>query len=193
VSRLIICGDIPPFLLISLWHGFQLSTHHFTFPFTYFIYALRDSTKQFVTLHVGCIGGWGAAQVRQDEVLPSMGILHVCILLPAFTTPMSPKEIHFADFRRFTSGQQVITLIQYTVLTVIVERGRWKWSLHHYISLLKFKFTHGTFWSLILKFTIFSFMSMEYDRPFVITSCINILIWTINFCCWEINFVKMIT
>jgi hypothetical protein len=49
-----------------------------------------------------------------------MGILHICIPVPAFTTPVSPKEIHFTDFWRFISGQQVMTLIQYTVLTVMV-------------------------------------------------------------------------
>jgi len=68
--------------------------------------------------------GEGAAQIQQDEILPSMGILHVCIPAPAFTTPMSPKEIHFADFRRFISGQHIMTLIQYTVLRVTVECGK---------------------------------------------------------------------
>ena len=45
--------------------------------------------------------------------------------------------------------------------------------------------------SLITNFEIhnFSFMSVECDKPFAMTSCINILIWTIN----DINFVKMIT
>ena len=101
-----------------------------------------------------------------------MGILHVCIPAPTFTTPMSPKEIHFTDFRRFSSGQH-LSFIQHTVLTVMVECGKWKWSLQHYISLLKFKFTHGT---LITNFEIhnFSFMSVEYDKCFMITSCINI-------------------
>jgi len=68
-------------------------------------------------------GGGGAAQVWQDEG-PSMGILHVCIPAPEFTTPVSPKEINFTDFWRFISGQEVMRLIQYAVLTVMVEHGK---------------------------------------------------------------------
>jgi hypothetical protein len=50
--------------------------------------------------------------------------LHVCNPAPAFTMPMNAKEIHFTDFRRFNSGQQVMTFMQYTVLIVMVEHGK---------------------------------------------------------------------
>jgi hypothetical protein len=34
---------------------------------------------------------------------------------------------------------------------------------------------------------------MEYDKHFAIPSCVNALVWTINICWRDINFVKMIT
>ena len=66
------------------------------------------------------------------------------------------KEISFTGLWRFIWGKQLMSLIQYAVLTVTVGRGKWKRSLQYYISLLNFKFTREIFWSLISKFTIFS-------------------------------------
>ena len=42
------------------------------------------------------MGGWvGAAHVRLDEVLPSVGILSGSIPAPAFTSPVSPQRNTF--------------------------------------------------------------------------------------------------
>jgi len=48
----------------------------------------------YVTVHLGCVCVWGggAAEVRRDEVLPSMGILREGIPAPEFTSPMRPKR-----------------------------------------------------------------------------------------------------
>ena len=67
-----------------------------------------------------------------------------------------PQKINFTDFWWFIVGKQVMSLIRHTVLTVLVECGKWKRSLQYYISLLKFKFTRETLCSVISKFTILS-------------------------------------
>jgi hypothetical protein len=54
-----------------------------------------------------------------------MGKLHADIPAPAFTLHHCfPKDIRFTDFWRFISGKQLMSLIQYTVLTAMVERGK---------------------------------------------------------------------
>jgi hypothetical protein len=148
---------------------------------------LRD-----VTIQLSCMR-W-AAQVLRDEFLPSPGIL--CGGIPAlvFTSPMSPQRntFHWYSFR-FISGKQVTSLIQCTVLGVMVAGGKWKRSLHYYISLLEFKFTRETLWLINFEIHYFTCTPMECDKLFAIPCCINILIWTINVCWRDINFVKIIT
>jgi hypothetical protein len=97
-----------------------------------------------------------------------------------------PKEIRVTDFWWFISGKQVMSLIQYTVVTVVVERGKWKRSLQYHNSLLKFKFTLETLWSQILKFTIFPARLWNMIKHLARPSYINILIWTVNILLCEI-------
>jgi hypothetical protein len=75
-----------------------------------------------VTIQLGCMGG--AAQVLRDEFLPSIGILHEGIPTPVFTSPMCPQRNTFHLFFRYISGKQVMSLIQYTVLGVMVVGGK---------------------------------------------------------------------
>jgi len=42
---------------------------------------------KFVTVYLGCVGV-GVAQIRRNELLPSMGILRRNIAAPVFTSPM---------------------------------------------------------------------------------------------------------
>jgi hypothetical protein len=114
---------------------------------------------------------------------------------PAIIAPLClQKKIGFNDFWWFISGNQAMSLIHYAVLAVMSERGKWKLSHQYYTSLLKFELTCETLWSLISKFAIFFFCTpIEYDKHFAVSSCISTLIWTINFCCRDINFVIIIT
>jgi len=40
----------------------------------------------------------GAAQIRLDEILPSVGMLHGGITAAVFTSPVRPKEACVTDF-----------------------------------------------------------------------------------------------
>jgi hypothetical protein len=149
-------GGVPPFIppcFFVAWYSIKHTSFYLTFYIVYIYFKRWYKAVCYPSPQLR--GGGGCSGSARWGLKPSMGMLHVCIPAPAFTTQMNPKEIHFTDFRRFNSGQQVMTFMQYTVLIVMVEHGKWKWSLQHYISLLGFKFTQGTLWSLILKFTIF--------------------------------------
>jgi len=66
----------------------------------------------------------GAAQVLRDEFLPSIGILREGFPTPVFTSPMCPQRNKFHLFFRYISGKQAMSLIQYTVLGVVVVGGK---------------------------------------------------------------------
>ena len=96
-----------------------------------------------------------------------------------FTNEFPKKYVSLISLR-FISGKQIMSLIQYTVLGVMAEGGKWKRSLHYYISLLEFKFTRENLWLTNFEIHNFFCTPMEYVKGFAILSWISALIWTIN-------------
>lgn len=83
-----------------------------------------------------------------------------------------PTDISFTDFWCFMDGKKLMSLIQYTVLTVTVESVKWGRSLQYNIRSLNFKFTRETLWlSRLIRSSQFSCAPMEYDKHLVIPSC----------------------